>query len=48
MSSGDELAGILLMILGAAVLIALVNGGWTGKGGVTDLLSAKFLGRVKA
>ncbi|MDQ2897923.1 MAG: hypothetical protein M3Y09_20200 [Actinomycetota bacterium] len=45
MSAGDELAGVVLMILGAVLMLALVRGGWTGKGGVTDLLKAKFLGK---
>lgn len=47
MTSGDELAGVVLMIFGAVLALALVRGGWTGPGGVTDLLSAKFLGRPK-
>lgn len=41
----DELAGVILAIIAAGLLLALIKGGWTGPGGVTDWLHAKFLGR---
>ena len=43
----DELAGILLAILAAGALLAIIKGGWSGKGGFTDWFSAKFLGHVR-
>jgi hypothetical protein len=38
----EELAGVVLALLAAAVLINLVRGGWPG---VKDLMRAKFLGK---
>lgn len=43
----DELAVVLLGLIGAGLLIALINGGWTGPGGVTDWVSAKFRGKPR-
>jgi len=42
----DEIAGILLALLAAGLLIALVKGGWTGPGGAKAWFDAKFLGKV--
>ena len=43
----DELAVILLAIIAAGALLAIIKGGWSGKGGFTDWFSAKFLGHVR-
>ncbi len=36
---------MLLAVLGAGLLIGLVQGGWTGHGGALDWFKAKFLGQ---
>ncbi len=41
-----DIAGIILALFAAGLLIALVKGGWTGKGGAKDWFRAKFLGQV--
>jgi hypothetical protein len=42
----EELAGLFLLALLAAIFIRLVKGGWSGHGGVTDWLRAKALGQT--
>jgi len=39
----EELAGLILLVIGAAVLVNLVEGGWAG---VASWWRAKFLGKV--
>ena len=41
----DDLARIILMVLAGGLTLALVRGGWNGRGGVRDWLSMKFLGK---
>lgn len=41
----EQVAWIILAILASGLLLALVNGGWTGKHGARDWFKAKFLGQ---
>jgi hypothetical protein len=42
----DKLSQLILVFLAAGLLLALVNGGWTGKGGAEAWFKAKFLGKT--
>ena len=42
----DQIAWIILAVLLAGLLIALVQGGWTGAGGAKAWFKAKFLGQT--
>ncbi len=41
----DQVAWLILAVIFAGLLIALIQGGWTGKGGARDWFKAKFLGQ---
>jgi hypothetical protein len=41
----NSLSGVLLALLGVALISRLAEGGWSGTGGVADWLRAKFLGK---
>ncbi|MGI8412659.1 MAG: hypothetical protein ACR2QA_09230 [Solirubrobacteraceae bacterium] len=42
----DDIAGIILGVIAAGLLIALTHGGWNGPGGGRAWWDAKFLGKV--
>jgi hypothetical protein len=44
----NQLARLLLLLLGVALVARLAEGGWSGRGGVQDWLRAKFLGKTAA
>lgn len=43
----EQLSWIVLLLFAAGLLLALVNGGWTGPGGAKTWFDAKFLGKTK-
>ncbi len=42
----EQVSWIILLIIFAGLLLAVINGGWTGQGGAKQWFQVKFLGKA--